>query len=291
MGGGHKKKIQVAVRMGYLNPSQQKKRQTVRLLQSKVFWNAMDASTFRFFSLPALPRIPNLSYLINRPSLTKVIRGKCHHETRCISAFWLDKYFGQPLHLASQISWPDRQAYSEDLEKKMMKKYSKNHRITRLGSWIMDHVLAGWIVHRPCPQNTETFPYTNLQWDNTAKVIRIKMICCGKVWPSKSILCRHLTYFQLQLFSVCLSVRLSHTDSFNATKLWDVFSIWKTVQGKKICGFYVSGLLNHGLQNVFSRRFSACNHLEKINCIRTFPRLEKINVLQQFVPTLRWVAS
>lgn len=87
MGGGHKKKIQVAVRMGYLNPSQQKKRQTVRLLQSKVFWNAMDASTFRFFSFPALPRIPNLSYLINRPSLTKVIRGKCHHETRCISTF------------------------------------------------------------------------------------------------------------------------------------------------------------------------------------------------------------
>lgn len=100
------------------------------------------------------------------------------------------------------------------------------------------------------------------------------MICCGKVWLSKSISCRHLTYFQLQLFSVCLSVRLSHTDSFNATRLWDAFSIRKTVQEKKICGFYVSGLLNHGLQNAFSHRFSACNHLEKINCIRTFPRLE-----------------
>ena len=97
-------------------------------LQSKVFWNAMDA-------LPALPRIPNLSYLINRPSLTKVIRGKCHHETRCISTFWLDKYFGQPLHLASQIWWPDRQAYSEDLGKK--KWWKNTQKITGVLDW--DH--------------------------------------------------------------------------------------------------------------------------------------------------------
>lgn len=93
-------------------------------LQWKVFWNAMDA-------LPALPGIPNLSYLINRPSLTKVIRGKCHHETRCISAFWLDKY------LVNLYTW---QVKFRDLTGKLIvktwkKKWGKN---TQKITWLLD---------------------------------------------------------------------------------------------------------------------------------------------------------